>query len=176
MRKKVLWMLLAFLFITGCSNSHSNNSESIQNYESYVDAVLSNAGSVSKNIPFDYSMSVVHQEDRSYQYEIVISNPRIAMYNVQAIAVNPAQDSNENVYPCLGLLGEDANIAFHMIPYQANGLRNYVSKIFLDGVTNENQFTIYVMVTWKDSSLTTTNRAFFTCNYAQKDTKEKDSN
>ena len=176
MRKIVLWVLLLVLFMTSCSSSHSKDSKSIQNYESYVDAVLSNAGSVTKNIPFDYKMSVVHQEDQSYQYEIVISNPRIAMYNIQAIAVDPALDSNENVYPCLGLLGEDADTAFHMIPYQANGPRNYVNKIYVDGVTNESQFTIYVIVTWKDSTLTTTNRAFFTCNYAQKDTTEEDSN
>ncbi len=176
MRKKILGLLLLALLTTGCSGSFNKDSKSIQNYESYVDAVLNNAGSVSKNIPFDYKMSVVHQEDQSYQYEIVISNPRIAMYNVQAIAVDPALDSNENVYPCLGLLGEDAETAFHMIPYQANGPRNYVDTIYLDGVTNKNQFTVYVMVTWKDSTLTTTNRVFFTCNYAQKDSVANEDN
>lgn len=56
-----------------------------------------------------------------------------------------------------------------MIPYQANGARNFVSKIFLDGISEHDQFTLQVMVTWKDSKLVNTSRVFFTCNYAQKD-------
>lgn len=69
---------------------------------------MNNKGSESKIIPFDYKLSVFKQKDNSYQYEIIISNPRVAMYNIQAIAVDPALDSNSNVYPCLGLLGDDA--------------------------------------------------------------------
>ena len=161
--------LAGSLLLTGCGDAHKEEQESIKNYESYVDAVLNNKGSESKIIPFDYKLSVFKQKDNSYQYEIIISNPRVAMYNIQAIAVDPALDSNSNVYPCLGLLGDDAKTSFNMIPYQANGARNFVSKIFLDGISEHDQFTLQVMVTWKDSKLVNTSRVFFTCNYAQKD-------
>lgn len=169
MRKLPLFVLVALLLLTGCSQHHKEEQESIKNYESFIDAVLNNGGSVSKIIPFDYTFNVVKQKDNSYQYEVIISNPRVAMYNIQAIAVDPALDSNSNVYPCLGLLGDDATASFNMIPYQANGERGFVRKIYLDGVSSEDQFTLQVMVTWKDSSLVNTNRVFFTCNYTQED-------
>lgn len=81
MRKFPLWCLLCFLLLTGCGDAHKEEQESIKNYESYVDAVLNNKGSESKIIPFDYKLSVFKQKDNSYQYEIIISNPRVAMYN-----------------------------------------------------------------------------------------------
>ena len=91
------------LVLTGCSSSNSKEIESIKIYESYIDAVANNKGIESKNIPFDYKMHVYKQKDNTYKYEIEISNPQVAMYNIQAIAVDQEVDSNNSVYPCLGL-------------------------------------------------------------------------
>lgn len=166
MHKRFLWFLLSLILLCGCGDSREKQQESIRNYESYIDAVLNNKGIESKSIPFDYTLTVYKQQDNTYQYEVVISNPRVAMYNIQAIVVDPTLDSNSNVFPCLGLLGEDADVSFNMIPFQANGSRNFVSKIFLDGISEQDQFTLQVMVTWKDSQLVNSNRVFFNCNYA----------
>lgn len=161
-------LLLAVLFIvSGCQLTGKNDEESVKIYESYIDAVINNQGIESKNIPFDYKMYVYKQKDDTYKYEIEISNPQVAMYNIQAIAVDQEIDSNSNIYPCLGILGDDGEEAYHMIPYQAYGEKGYIKGFVLDAVSRKQQFTVNVMVTWKDAALRTTSRAFFNCNYAQ---------
>lgn len=167
MRRRFVFVLSFLLILSGCGSVSKEEQESIKIYESYIEAVNKNQGTVSKTIPFDYKMYVYKQEDDTYKYEIEIYNPQMAMYNIQAIAVNQEVDSNSNVYPCLGILGEDAQMQYNMIPYQSYGKKGYIKKIVLDAVSQSNQFTINVMVTWKDSSLRTTSRVFFNCSYAQ---------
>lgn len=169
MRKLSLLCLLSILLLNGCMSAKKDEHESIKNYESFITAVLNNKGIESKVIPFDYKLHVNKQNDNSYQYEVVISNPRVAMYNIQAIAVDPTVDSNKNLYPCIGLLGDDTKKSFQMIPFQSNGELNFVEKIGLDGVAFQNQFTLQVMVTWKDSSLVNTQRVFFNTHYVEEE-------
>lgn len=167
MRKCLLLGILIVCLISGCGSSSDSDVESMKNYETYIDSVLTNQGVESKIIPFDYNLNVYKQKDNSYQYEVEISNPRVAMYNIKAIAVNPLLDSNTNLYPCIGLLGEDADQTFHMIPYQGNASIGFIRGFSLDGVTSENQFTLQVMVTWEDSALLKNNRVFFNMHYAE---------
>lgn len=169
MRKLSVLCLVFFLLLSGCTNAHKEEKESIKNYESFIEAVLNNKGIESKSIPFDYKLNVFKQKDGSYQYEVVLSNPRIAMYSIQAIAVDPSLDSNKNLFPCIGLLGDDAKASYNMIPFQANGKIRFVKKIGLDGISKKDPFTLHVMVTWKDSSLVTSNRVFFNANYVEEE-------
>lgn len=169
MRKLSIFCFLFIFLLSGCVNARKEERESVKNYESYIEAVLNNKGIESKSIPFDYKLNVFKQKDGSYQYEVVLSNPRIAMYNIQAIAVDPTLDSNKNLFPCIGLLGDDAKTSYNMIPFQANGKIHFVSKIGLDGIAKENPFSLQVMVTWKDSSLVTSNRVFFNANYVEEE-------
>lgn len=168
MRKMVILCLLVMTMLSGCGNSmKSDDKESVKNYENYIDAVVSNRGIESKIIPFDYKLNVYKSRDNSYQYEIVVSNPRSAMYHIQAIAVDPDIDSNTNVHPCLGLLGDDADMQFNMVPYQSNPEKGFYRGFSLEGVSKQSQFTMYVMVTWKDSALLKENRVFFNVSFAQ---------
>ncbi|MEG0469511.1 MAG: hypothetical protein RR562_06335, partial [Longicatena sp.] len=118
MRKLIVLWIAMIMLVSGCSNTKIDDKENMKNYENFIDTVMTNQGIESKIIPFDYKLNVYKQKDNSYQYELLVSNPRSAMYNVQAIAVNPDVDSNTNVHPCLGLLGEDAQLDFHMVPFQ----------------------------------------------------------
>lgn len=167
MHKMAIVCLLIGFLLSGCTDTKTEDKESMKNYESYIDAVMNNQGSESKVVPFDYKLNVYKQKNDTYQYELVISNPSTAMYNVQAIAVNPDVDSNTNVHPCLGLLGEDASQKFNLVPYQSNLEKNFFKGIYLEGVSSTSQFTLHVMVTWKDSTLVNENRVFFNANFAQ---------
>lgn len=168
MRKCMLLSIVMIVMLCGCSSSHSKaQQESLKNYESYIDAVINNNGIESKSIPFDYKLNVVKKNDNTYEYEVIISNPQVAMYKIQAIAVDQNMDANTNVYPCFGLVGEDAKVQFNMIPYQVNTTRNYISGFGLNSLSASDQFTVNVMVTWKDALLQNTYRAFFDCNYVK---------
>lgn len=166
MRKLSILCILLMVLLTGCKNLHHQDSESIKVYESFIDAVISNKGIESKIIPFEYKMNVFKQKD-DYKYEIELYNPQVAMYDIQAIAVDQNLDSNTNVYPCIGILGDDAQKQFNMIPYQARGDKGFVKMIILDAVSPKEEFTVNVMVTWKDSTLQNQSRVFFNCNYVQ---------
>ena len=166
MRKLAIISFAVLLFLSGCSDTKSEDKESMKKYESYIDDVTNNQGIESKIIPFNYNLNVYKQKDDTYQYELVISDPRTAMYSVQAIAVNPEVDSNTNIHPCLGLLGEDAKQKFNLVPFQSNLEKNFFKGIYLEGVSEKSQFTLNVMVTWKDASLTKDNRVYFNANFA----------
>lgn len=171
MRK--IMLLCAFLscFLTGCIDFRKDHKEDMKIYESYIDSVVNNKGIESSDIPFEYNMNVYKQKNGTFKYQIEIFNPHVAMYDIQAIAVDLDMDMNTNVYPCIGLLGDDLDYHYNMIPYQARGERGFVRMITFDAVSFKEQFTVNVMVTWKDSSLQNQSRVFFNCNFA----KEKDN-
>ncbi|MEG0526727.1 hypothetical protein ACWG0P_09135 [Amedibacillus sp. YH-ame6] len=167
MRKLIVLWIAMIMLVSGCSNTKIDDKENMKNYENFIDTVMTNQGIESKIIPFDYKLNVYKQKDNSYQYELLVSNPRSAMYNVQAIAVNPDVDSNTNVHPCLGLLGEDAQLDFHMVPFQSNAEMGFYKGFSLEGVSDSEQFKLYVMVTWKDSALVNDHRVFFNVSFVQ---------
>lgn len=165
--RRCFFIVLCILLLAGCSNSNVQDEESVKNYEAFINAVINNKGIQSTFIPFDYALVQQQQADGFYQYEVQISNPRVAMYDIQAIAVDPAIDSNTNIYPCISLLGKDAKQAYYMIPYQSNPSLGYIEMIGLNGISKEKQFTLNVLVSWKDSSRANTYRAFFNVSFAQ---------
>lgn len=168
MHKKFFLCLFSLFLFSGCmTQAAKEEKESLKNYESYIDAVINNKGTESKTIPFDYKLNVAKKSDNTFEYEVIISDPQVAMYEIQAIAVDLNVDSNTNVYPSLGVLGEDYNNAYYMIPYQVNAKRNFISGFVLNAISSQPQFTINVMVMWKDSSLQNSFRVFFNCNYVQ---------
>lgn len=165
MRKIYLIMSVSLLILSSCTTS-TNNQESMKNYESYIDAITKNKGVESKDLPFDYKLNVYKQKDDTYQYELLISNPRVAMYNIQALALNADIDSNINIHPCLGLLGEDSLEMFNLVPYQSNPNANFYKGFSLEGVSQKEQFTLQVMITWKDRTLLKDERVFFNVHFA----------
>lgn len=168
MHKKIFLCLFSLLLFSGCmTQAAKDEKESLKNYESYIDAIINNKGIESKNIPFDYKLNVVKKNDSSYEYEVIISDPQVSMYDIKAIAIDQSIDSNSNVFPCFGLLGDDYKTSYYMIPYQVNTQRNFIAGFALNAVSAKPQFTINVLVSWKDASLQKTSRVFFNCNYVQ---------
>ncbi len=168
MIKKILCLLLCFTLIGCKAKKDDKYNASIQLYQNYIDLVVNNKGVESKSIPFNYKLNVVKNPSGKYTYEIDIYNPQIPMYQIKAIAVDQNVDANMYVYPCIGILGDDYERSFHMIPYQSNGKKGFVKMITLDAESSAEEFTVNVMVTWKDSTLQKESRAFFNCHYVPK--------
>ena len=174
MRKCSLIVLCLLLLMSGCSRKSKKEEESMKNYETFINAVMNNKGAVSKTIPFAYSLIQQKQADGSYKYEVVINNPRVAMYDIQAIAVDQAVDSNTNIYPCLGLVGDDIDHSFNMLPFQAYPGADYWQGIILDGISKKKQFTLNVLVSWSDATRTNTFNAFFNLSFAEESGDEQE--
>lgn len=167
MRRLSIVCIVVMLLLTGCRNNHTDEAESLKTYETFIEAINNNKGIESKIIPFDYKLNVFKQKDNSYQYEIKIFNPRVAMYNIKMIAVDKAVDANQNIYPCLGILGDDASVSYNMIPFQGNAELGFIKMIGLDSVSREKQFTLNVMVTWENSDGVETSRVFFNSSFIE---------
>lgn len=170
MLKKLFFICLCFL-LSGCFWQKEDNDISLKKYNDHLDAIVDNAGIVSENIPFDYKMDVVKQENGTYRYEISIYNPQQSMYDIEFLAMDTTLNRNEYIFPCIGILGEDADEDFHMIPNQSAPNKGYVRLLMLDAISYQNPFTIHVMVQWKDSSLLNSSRVFFNCHYAEETSK-----
>lgn len=168
MRKVFPLILCMLLLLSGCNKRSKQEEESMKNYETFINAVINNKGIETKSIPFDYRLVQQKLDDGSYEYEVQIDNPRVAMYDIQAIAVNQANDSNTNVYPCIGILGKDISESFNLIPYQSNPNLDYWKGIGLNGISKDKQFTLNVMVSWKDSTRANKYSVFFNCSQLKK--------
>lgn len=171
MIKKIILICLSFL-LTGCFFKDDAEELSMKKYNDQLDAIVDNGGIVSEYIPFDYKMDVNKQEDGTYRYEISIYNPQRSMYDIEFIAMDPNLNRNEYIFPCIGIVGEDMNQDFHMIPNQSAPEKGYVKLLMLDSASKINPFTIHVMVQWKDASLQNISRVFFNCHYAEEVNKD----
>lgn len=168
MIKKIICIILCIVLL-GCNRKNDETyNASLQLYQNYIDIIVNNKGVESKNIPFNYKLNVKKNEDNTYTYEIDIYNPQVPMYQIKAIAVDQSVDSNQYIYPCIGILGDDYERNFHMIPYQSNGKKGFVKMITLDAITSAEEFSVNVLVTFKDSTLQKESRVFFNCHYVPK--------
>jgi hypothetical protein len=166
MLKKIFFVCLSFI-LTGCFFQNDYEEISLKNYNNHLDAIIDNGGIVSEHIPFDYKMDVVKQEDGTYRYEISIFNPQQAMYDIEFIAMDATVNRNEYMFPCIGIVGEDIERDFHMIPNQSAPSKGYVKLLMLDSSSEVSPFTVNVMVQWKDASMQNTSRVFFNCHYVE---------
>ena len=53
-----------------------------------------------------------------------------------------------------------------MVPYQSNPQKGFYRGFVLEGISTESQFTLQVMVCWKDSALLKEQRVFFNVHFA----------
>lgn len=160
MRKFFIFCMMFMVIVSGCSNKRKLE-ENYSVYKSYIDLVIDNKENVSTNLPFEYEIELYDQEDGTYRYVITIDAPKTAMYDIQMIAIDKTLDGTQMTYPTVGILGDDADSKFHMIPNQVNVDKNYVAGFHLDGISKTNDFRLNVLVVWKDYEGLVTYKAFF---------------
>ena len=158
--RKMLISLFAFLFlVTGCSKlDNSKEQDSLVKYESYLSTIVEHDRYVEASNNYDVYAIVNKLRDGSTRYDVIIENPKIAMYNIQALVVeNSAKKSDEIIYPSIGIFDEE-NYSF--IPNQSNENKGYIEAIRLSGVSKNDPLVLNVLVVWTDRAKTITNREF----------------
>lgn len=146
--KKLKLFLCLFLLLTGCNNSKSNYEEQRQKYENYMELIIDNSKQITTNIPFDWAFNMTESEGK-YIYEVVISNPRIEMNNIQMISVDIEQLSESEIAPNLGLF-EDAK--YNMIPNQVCADKGYYPGVGVNGISIKDKFILNCLVVFKDKN------------------------
>ena len=101
---------------------------------------------------YDIALVVNKLDEQQYRYDVIIDNPRVAMYDIKALAVvndlTIAIDK-ENMMPSIGIL-DDSH--YNMIPNQVDNEKNFVPGLDLSLLSSSSSLRISVMIEWKDSS------------------------
>ena len=142
-------ILLCLFLLCGCFSLNENKMKEYNvKYESYLESIIDNSKQVTMNIPFEWKFNMYKTED-SYAYEVSIMNPEVAMYNIQFVAVDITQISEDTVAPCLGVFEEQT---YNMIPNQANFEKGYYGAVGLNGTTDKEVFVLNCLVLYKDKN------------------------
>lgn len=158
--KKIV-IILILLLLVGCSNNSLVDEESARDkYFTYYQSILDAKELLSDSDYFDISAVVNADENDEYHYSVIVDNPQIAMYNIEVMAVvddGSLSINRETVMPTSGILDD----SYNMIPYQVSLVNNYAEGIVLDGTIDTDSVKLIVLVMWKNSDLSVTNRQFF---------------
>ncbi len=151
--KKLLILLVVLFTLTGCSKINRQIEE--EKYNSYLTsykAILEAENKLESSDFYNIELVVNQLNDEVYRYDIIIDEPRIAMYDIKALAVIDGiilDVDTENMMPSIGIM-DDGNI--NMIPYQVNREMNYVEGIDLSLLSTSDKLNISVIVDWKINS------------------------
>lgn len=148
--KKILVILVMCLVLTGCSfGENSQYQAKVKRYESLLQAILDNDKFQTESNNFDLEV-IMNQEDSGFSYDIIVDNPKVAMYNIEITVVENNQGLNpEKMMVSSGVF----EVARSMIPGQVNTSAGYVGGMILNALTPNDEVNLKILVTWKDSGL-----------------------
>ena len=122
-----------------------------RSYEAYYSEIMNNELFVESSNYFDITTVVNQLGNNEYRYDVIIDNPKIAMYDINALVIENNQelfnDAEDSVMP---LIISTSNSPIHLIPFQVNIAEGYVKGIVLSGIVAEIPFNAKILVTWKD--------------------------
>lgn len=155
---KIITLLICLSLLGGCARNNNSASNTNTKYIGYVEAIINNNSIVSSDIPFDYDLSVTKDSKGQYVYEVTISNPKQAMYNVEMMVIDVSKVGSENIFPSIGVIDEEQ---FNLIPFQSNAKRGFYAALACNGVSDGPQFTLNAFVVYRDYSGLNETRIFF---------------
>ncbi len=151
--KKIIICILILCTLWGCNNNARKlDEEKYNTYLTYYQSILDSDSKKEKSQCFDLSLAVNKIDDNLYRYDIIIDNPRVAMYEIKALAVidNLTIEVDKNqMMPSVGILD---NTNYNMIPFQVDTEKDFVSGIVLSLTSEQPALRISVMIEWKDST------------------------
>ncbi len=146
--KKIL-ILFIVLLLAGCSDESVESSGNIEEYYTYYQQILDNGAFITESNYYDIELAI-NQVDQGYRYSVIIDNPQVAMYNIEALTIiddNSASINNSVVFPSVGVFDGPYN----MLPGQQNISAGFVKGIIMDGIIDSSEVEVLVMVSWENS-------------------------
>lgn len=169
--KKIGFVLCLFLTLSGCVKKESSKvKEYNEKYENYMELLIDNSKQVTSNLPFVWKFNMYETEGK-YGYDVAISSPSVAMYNIQMIVVDIEDISENKIAPSIGIFEEND---YNMIPSQINTKKGFYEGIGVNGTTSKSSFILNCLVVYKDKNQVD-NYAYFIVNANIDDFKEEKS-
>lgn len=136
--KKILSIVMIFLFIVGCQSSSTND-----DYVYYIQVKeqLMKQTHFDQEYPFQIQVVFNKLEDH-YRYDVIIDRPQKDMYSIQAMAYS--EESDREMCPVLGFFDDDVS---HLKVDYVNKAQHFYKGIQLSGECSKKQ-TIKVYISY----------------------------
>ena len=155
--KKAGIILLLLLVLCGCQEDGKQKADPDERYMYIIEMIGEHESFQEVSNYFDIATDMAKIE-KGYRYYITIDNPRIAMYDIEMLAVEKGVDYRNNMAANCGIF-EDKE--YHMVPNQSNIDQGFVKGIVISGVSASPETTLYVFVQFKNSDYSTYMSEYF---------------
>ena len=134
-----------------------NDDDKTTRYEGFISLIKEYDQYQESSNYFDIAVEMA-KIDNGYRYYITIDNPRIALYDVEALAIESDVDYDATMAANVGIFEETE---YNMIPNQHNVDKGYVEGIVMSATCDKSNTTLYILVQWKNADFTITHRECF---------------
>ena len=158
MKKKIILLsLVLMVLLGGCKSEDTINPSANERYTDMVTQLQDRDVFSTSSEYYDISADISAIND-GYRYYIVIDNPKIAMYDIEAIAIEKGIDYSSVMAANIGLFEEEE---YSMIPGQSYVEKGFVKGISISGVSENENPTLYLLVSWHNRDLSVTKKEYF---------------
>lgn len=158
--KKILIIFLVLITLVGCDSIGNQRISNEDRYQSLIEMLREYENYTEKSNYFDIDVEVA-SIDNGYRYYITIDSPRIAMYDVEAIAIESDVDYSNNMAASIGIFDENE---YALVPNQKNINKGYYEGVMMSGVSNNPEITLYVFVSFKNSDYSVNHTEYIVLN------------
>lgn len=147
MKKYILIFMCSLLF--ACNSSNDAQEIKYKSYNDFKNKILANSGKDSYSLPFRAYLEIIPLANDTYSYTVFIDEPRIAMYQIQMMALDPIRVKDDKMEPNLGILEDEV---FNLVPNQVYVDKGYPKGIALNGTVETSSFSIFVGISFSEEN------------------------
>lgn len=155
--KRLLIIVLILLCLSGCKQIGKQDVDPDQRYFDLIETIKERDTFVDTSNYYDISVEMASIED-GYRYYVIIDNPHVAIYDIEAIAIENDVDYSKTMAANVGIF-EDT--VYSMIPNQKNPDKGFVPGIVFSGITQSPETTLYIYVSFKNEDHSIVHSEYF---------------
>lgn len=144
--KKIFILLVVLITLVGCTSVGGQRINNEERYQGLIEMLNEYENYAEKSNNFNIALDIASIND-GYRYYVTIDKPKIAMYDVEAIAIEKDVDYTNTMTASIGIFDESE---YALVPNQKNTNKGYYEGIMMSGVSNSPEITLNVFVSYKN--------------------------
>ena len=158
--KKALLIFTLLLALSGCMNIGRKEANVNERYSNIIELIKEHENFATTSNYYDISVEMA-KINEGYRYYITIDNPRIAMYDIELLAIEDGVDYMANMAANVGIFEETQ---YNMIPNQSNAAKGFTKGIIASGISTKPETTLYIFTQFKNQDFSKIHSEYFKLN------------